>query len=137
MKSKDKDKLITEWIKELRSNHYQQGVTFLCKNGKYCCLGVLCELAFKYSVISSRENFYYNPYSNDYYYLVFDGEACFLPKSLADEIFNGNCNPFIYKETTTLADLNDFTDYDFYRIAKIIEKAFKQKKLPYQMKRRK
>ncbi len=35
------------WVKALRSGEYQQGKEHLRKDGQYCCLGVLCDLAIK------------------------------------------------------------------------------------------
>lgn len=35
------------WIDALRSGEYPQGTGQLNKTGKYCCLGVLCEVALK------------------------------------------------------------------------------------------
>lgn len=32
------------WLQELRSGKYEQGKTDLCRNGKYCCLGVAAEI---------------------------------------------------------------------------------------------
>jgi hypothetical protein len=37
--------LKARWVAALRSGKYEQGEEFLRNNGKYCCLGVLCELA--------------------------------------------------------------------------------------------
>lgn len=37
--------LKAKWVEALRSGKYEQGELFLRKNGKHCCLGVLCELA--------------------------------------------------------------------------------------------
>lgn len=34
-----------KWVDALRSGEYEQGRGFLCKEEKYCCLGVLCEVA--------------------------------------------------------------------------------------------
>lgn len=34
----------TFWLKELRSGKYEQWKTDLCRNGKYCCLGVAAEI---------------------------------------------------------------------------------------------
>ena len=31
-----------KWIEALRSNDYLQGKGYLCKDNKYCCLGVAC-----------------------------------------------------------------------------------------------
>lgn len=33
-----------EWVEALRSGKYEQGKGQLVKDGKYCCLGVLCEV---------------------------------------------------------------------------------------------
>lgn len=37
--------LKTKWVEALRSGRYLQGTSNLCRHGKYCCLGVLCEVA--------------------------------------------------------------------------------------------
>jgi len=33
-----------KWVKALRSGEYKQGTKLLKFNGKYCCLGVACEI---------------------------------------------------------------------------------------------
>jgi len=33
------------WVTALRSGKYKQGMGYLNKNNKFCCLGVLCEIA--------------------------------------------------------------------------------------------
>jgi hypothetical protein len=38
-------KIKADWIKALRSGEYEQGMGKLQVDGKFCCLGVLCELA--------------------------------------------------------------------------------------------
>lgn len=35
---------IDKWLEALRSKKYKQGTSYLCKNDKYCPLGVLTEL---------------------------------------------------------------------------------------------
>ena len=43
-----------KWVEALRSGKYQQGFQKLCTaEEKYCCLGVLCEVAIQEGVISS------------------------------------------------------------------------------------
>ena len=32
------------WINALQSGEYDQGSEYLCAGGRYCCLGVLCDL---------------------------------------------------------------------------------------------
>lgn len=39
-----KKSVAINWINALRSGKYRQGKGFLCRKGKYCCLGVLNEL---------------------------------------------------------------------------------------------
>ena len=37
-------KIKAKWIKALRSGKYKQGKQYLKSRGRYCCLGVLCEV---------------------------------------------------------------------------------------------
>lgn len=37
--------IATKWVTKLRSGEYEQGRGYLCDGDKYCCLGVLCEMA--------------------------------------------------------------------------------------------
>lgn len=39
-----------EWLAALRSGEFEQGKNRLANDGKYCCLGVLCELAVRAGV---------------------------------------------------------------------------------------
>lgn len=39
-----KKALAMKWVEALRSGKYKQGARYLKKNGRYCCLGVLCEI---------------------------------------------------------------------------------------------
>lgn len=38
-------KFVRDWIRALRSGSYEQGSSFLKRDGRYCCLGVACEVA--------------------------------------------------------------------------------------------
>ena len=40
-------KIKEKWLKALRSGEYKQGRESLRKDDKYCCLGVLCDIAPK------------------------------------------------------------------------------------------
>jgi len=42
-----------QWLHALRSDKFKQGRDYLHKDGKHCCLGVLCELAVDAGVIDS------------------------------------------------------------------------------------
>lgn len=53
--------LLQKWLENLRSGEFQQGTAKLNNNGKYCCLGVLCETAgleFKQYPEDKLENWY-------------------------------------------------------------------------------
>ena len=39
-----KEEIKNIWVKALRSGDYQQGEGMLVNDGKFCCLGVLCDL---------------------------------------------------------------------------------------------
>jgi hypothetical protein len=38
-------KVKTKWLEALRSGKYKQGKARLKREGKYCCLGVLCDIS--------------------------------------------------------------------------------------------
>jgi len=40
-----------QWVAALRSGKYEQGRQRLEKDGRFCCLGVLCDLAVKAGVV--------------------------------------------------------------------------------------
>lgn len=42
------------WVAGLRSGEYRQGRGYLNNNGEFCCLGVLCELAYQRGVTLKR-----------------------------------------------------------------------------------
>jgi hypothetical protein len=39
-----KENIAKIWVDALRSGEYKQGGDYLCRNDRYCCLGVLCDL---------------------------------------------------------------------------------------------
>lgn len=43
------------WIAALRSGEYEQGRGYLKSDGKFCCLGVLCDLALKDGIVEADE----------------------------------------------------------------------------------
>lgn len=44
------------WVRALRSRKYKQTTGALTNDGKFCCLGVACELAVKAGVIPPAED---------------------------------------------------------------------------------
>ena len=102
--NKDVKKL---WLKALRSEQYVQGTGQLVtiskdkkRNDRFCCLGVLCQLAIEKDIIND-----YNP------------EHDFPPAKVA--LWAG----LERKIEETLAGLNDDEGFTFKQIARYIEKA--------------
>lgn len=109
---------LKEWVAALRGGAYKQGMNHLCFDGKYCCLGVLCEItkvkgayytdgnAFRYFYGRKDTISKENPY---YQYL---GREGFIPECV---VITGK------KIFTSLASLNDEARLSFDQIADIIE----------------
>lgn len=93
-----------KWCTALRSGEYKQGLGSLCCEDKYCCLGVLCELAVKEGAIEEYEK------ANS-----FPPEKVLKWSGLKTE------NGYIRSAATSLVQLNDSDFYDFNQIADIIE----------------
>lgn len=68
------DDVRAEWVEALRSGEYEQGKDTLRKGDKFCCLGVLCDLAVKNEAIPEPTQEGY-----EYYY---DGQWSGLPASV-------------------------------------------------------
>lgn len=98
-----------KWVKALKSDKYKQGKGALChgnQNGtKYCCLGVLSDLAVKEKVCSRRT--------------AFKGNS-----RLSDKVRNWagveGSDPEI--DGISLSYYNDWHGYSFSEIASLIEK---------------
>jgi len=131
---------IKEWVKALRSGEYKQGQSYLrSRDGKFCCLGVLCDLTNRI----------------DWEALLEEDECCtilnegsVLPKSILNlldleertSLFKISLeNPKLieileenYKKEDrvntwgyySLAELNDVWKLDFNQIADILEEEF-------------
>src|SRR5215469_11819332 len=75
----------SKWTAALRSGEYEQGIGSLCLAGvngskKYCCLGVLCDLAVKDGVIPEPEHTEPNPGIGTYYHKYGEeGATALLP----------------------------------------------------------
>ena len=124
------------WVDALRSGDYEQGKYQLAKTGddgvtRYCCLGVLCDLAVKAGVIDAPEivdgsHSYADPFPFDSGYR----NGTDLPARVLEWAGIDNPNPMI----ATLADsaitdykvrasyANDSFQWTFERIAAEIEK---------------
>lgn len=67
------------WVEALRSGEYPQGKGYLNRNGQYCCLGVLCELAVQDEVV--EPGVISDVYASQGFF--YDDEQWHLPQSVA------------------------------------------------------
>ena len=108
----------TRWVTALRSEQFEQGFGALHKDRQFCCLGVLCELAYEEGVVGKQKN----PTGRNYWY---DGNPYTLPRSVID--WAGLDNPDVPVEmpnglTHALTYLNDACGLNFNQIADLIER---------------
>ena len=68
----DKLEFRKRWISALKSGKYQQGRQFLNYNGKYCCLGVACELLREDGILNSNINLGAVTYNNKKHFPPFE-----------------------------------------------------------------
>jgi hypothetical protein len=114
-----------KWVAALRSGDYAQGSGLLrTSDNKFCCLGVLCDLAVKSGVsVECRQT--------DGYY-VYDNAHGALPTSVVNWAGLHSANPAVSTDIPSLplvprlSWINDVKDngdhrYDFDAIATIIE----------------
>lgn len=131
--------LIREWVDALRSGKYEQGrLALRSKDDKYCCLGVLCDIAK--SKVGLDWNFH-----NDKYYIGEDGavdtSSIILPVSIVNflGIGAGHLGITIDVErllphlrvgipsnikVVYLIELNDYYKFPFTQIADILEQQY-------------
>lgn len=107
------------WVAALRSGEYEQGKGFLNSDGKFCCLGVLCDLH------SQDHNIPWTANDNNSVMTYFDNTGL-PPEQVVDwaqydhrqngwQISHAGVKTFLYM-------LNDETSLSFSSIADIIEK---------------
>lgn len=65
-----------KWVAALRSGKYKQGRYFLNSEGKFCCLGVACEVAIENGVELTKETVLD---SDNVACIAYNGEYQYLP----------------------------------------------------------
>ena len=122
-------KIKARWVKALRSGEYEKGRGVLKQDGKYCCLGVLCEIAVADGVIEERilpdtaVNFGVGPSGS------YGWSTTSLPRAVRDwaglhATSPGADTEFGYQELATLNDGNDIIPpQTFEYIADVIERS--------------
>ncbi len=114
------EEIKAKWIAALRSGEYRQGAGALRRvastedEDRYCCLGVLCDLAEKAGVLTVEKTQF-----GGYRY---QGESGLLPDTVQTWANLDTSNPDVYKGSTRglLAELND-DGVPFSEIADMIE----------------
>lgn len=112
-----------KWLAALRSGDYTQTRTALYKDGSYCCLGVLCEIAVQEGVpLQVRETSIM-----DTMYKYYNDESGLLPYEVQTwaGLINRNPNTTESPEgyPRSMAELND-NGWTFEEIADVIERDF-------------
>jgi len=108
--------LMKRWIAALRSGEYKQGRGQLVDNGKYCCLGVLCDISKKQFKLKIHSD-YVEANKLNFTGLLPDNLEYYLGLN-KDIDSNGNIRSF----SDYLVELNDRKNSQFKTIANYIEK---------------
>lgn len=118
------------WLTALRSGSYAQGHGYLRRaypsgNDRYCCLGVLCDIAQRHNKITPPEPDYEPTPLNPHPPFLYGDADSYLPNAVA-EWANLDVNPHIdaepnYLDGLELAELND-QGLTFDQIADLIER---------------
>jgi hypothetical protein len=114
-----------QWVAALRSGEYRKGKGLLHAKGekrdKFCCLGVLCDLAVKAGAIDPPLPVRIDELPSFYEY---GGDYEVLPDAVMDWAGLEDANPayFIRDQKHSLGTDNDDRDYSLKRIADRIER---------------
>jgi hypothetical protein len=123
-----------QWVAALRSGEYEQGRSYLRSkdpnggNDKFCCLGVLCDLAVKAGVTEAKDN----GYGNVVYGSEDDPNTAYPPHEVVEWADLPSVNPHVpfqhkawseNEKRAPLTALNDNTELGlgFAGIADLIE----------------
>lgn len=114
---------IQKWVDVLRSGEYEQGTGHLCKDDKFCCLGVACEV-YQSEFGDLRIN---TQHGMKHY----DNDSGMLPKKVRDwlgvpddDILSNVKTDDVYDRLLSYIELNDEKKYTFKQIADELEKQF-------------
>lgn len=148
MNDKMKPEIKELWLEALRGGEYKQGRSHLNSGGKFCCLGVLTDLAIKSGVVEVEETdedswstdvVSYRSKNEDGDWYV---EHLNLPhvvqvwSGLSSDVgtfefgiahikqFSCECCEGAPRTAYDLVELNDYARYTFAKIADVIEEQF-------------
>ena len=136
------------WLTALRSGDYEQGKGALIEvtgegQRKYCCLGVLCDLAAKAGIVKQAESrrstlpAFGGEYTDDDGDEQYSESGAILPTGVMlwsemetqkGEFDKRHTFPYMYGDVqvnaSCLSEVNDCAGWDFNQIADLIEVAF-------------
>ena len=112
-----KKEIAEKWVKALESGTYLQGTGYLRKHGRYCCLGVLCDVHQKET--DAKE------WHNEKGTWRYDSVRLELPLSVQkwsgmSDVGGYGVNLGKEGSESNLMALNDRSNHDFKDIAKVI-----------------
>jgi hypothetical protein len=117
--------VIAAWVAALRSGRYRQGRGGLrgqdVDGPRYCCLGVLCELAVDAGIVHRDGNLYGVRRDGDGGYVQFQG--AFLPSSVVGWAGLPGGDPYVVADDRA-SKLNDVERWSFDRIADALERRY-------------
>ena len=125
------DKFVKDiWVKALRSGEYVQGegklhYTSIEGNDKFCCLGVLCDIAYQQGIVERDYSQGDEPDEDKVH--SYDSQECFTPTSVVEWAGLEKADPSVGSlaeyggRVISLVDLNDEFHYSFDKIADRIE----------------
>lgn len=102
----------TKWVAALRSGDYEQGRSALNYNGRYCCLGVACEVAIEAGVAVRRQEFWNGE-------VRYDNENSALPRRVREWLSAEADDPLLNGHAAI--HRNDPLGQSFEEIAQAIE----------------
>jgi trans-aconitate methyltransferase len=117
---------VRRWVEALRSGDYVQGKGALAQDGKYCCLGVACEVALRNGVQMDVKRD-----TSVYYY---DQHSVHLPRAVMEWLGITAMSPMVdyvdragLLQREFLTELNDLLGMPFAEIADAVEHTFLSK----------
>lgn len=122
-----KPEVKTLWIEALRSGKYQQGIGALQnEEGKFCCLGVLCDLHMKN--VSTKEKWEPDTTGSRFKNKTYYRARSYLPPQVNDWALDkdpeeiGTIRLVFDNSFRGLDSLNDYYKLSFQEISDLIEK---------------
>ncbi len=114
-----------KWVEALKSEKFEHGKFYLCKDNKFCCLGVLCEIE---GIAREEKQLYENIGSTWFYGNDIKDDGLLTDERLMQYIGqDGNFIGFLIRKNgvdyPSLTTLND-SEEDFKGVCHVIEILF-------------